>query len=238
MESISFFELQRKGHLLFWLGVKHLRDTGHPQFQELKKLWKNFLERAQTPIAVVENLTGRHYPSEEGAIHDGGEAGLVSFLAGAANVQLFCFEPDRHEEMNFLAARFGKEKVEYYYFGRAAAQWHRIVKQGNLEEYLMPFLKRDKDASRWGEFDFSIAHLREIHSKLFGGKMDLGDAGFFKIIESPSRQDNLLREIVTASGKFRDDVIVKSVKRLFETNDVFMVYGKYHREAHESGLRN
>jgi len=238
MKFPSFFKLQKNNHVLFWNGIEHSCDYKHSQFQKLKIKWGEFLKLAKSPLVIVENNNSKVYPTEERAVKDGCEVGFMIFLAAKIAVPVKCFEPNRHNEMNYLAGLFSKEKTEYYYFARAVAQWYRVVKNGKVEEYVFSFLKRDEKVSKWDNFDFSIDHMRQIHKNLFGNELDFNDKEFFLKVESPVDESNPLKDVVRASSVYRDISIIESVKSVWKENDIFMVYGRGHQEAHEKGLYN
>ncbi len=240
--KIQFFRLEKNDHILFWLGIQHSRDINHPQFDEIETKWGEFLKEAKSPLAVVEGHPMDVVDADRNvAIERGGEVGLMEYLTKRDAVPIKCFEPYRDLEMDYVANRFGKEKTEYYYFGRAVAQWYRIVKKatptGDLEDYLAQSLARDSRAAKWAGFDFTIEHMKQIHRKLFGGGLNLNDEDFFFMIESPGHPDNPLREVVEASGDYRDKAIMDDVKSAWDGHDIFMVYGNYHKRAHENELR-
>jgi gentisate 1,2-dioxygenase len=64
-----------------------------------------------------------------------------------------------------------------------------------------------------------------------------GWADFFLMIESPNHPDSPLRDVVEASGAYRDKAIIDGVKNVWNDHDIFMVYGNYHKRAHENELR-
>ncbi|MEK7506940.1 MAG: hypothetical protein AAB585_00130 [Patescibacteria group bacterium] len=192
---------------------------------------------AKKPCAVVEGRTKKNPENEIDAIVYGGEIAFVAFLAHKAKVPVFCFEPPRSVEMNWLTQRFSKEEVEYYYFARIVAQWHRQNQKKSIEEYVLPFLERDKKTSGWRDFEFSIGHMRKIHHSLFQGELDFSNADFFKKIENPTRKDNLLKNIVRASSKYRDSAIMDGIKKLINQRyDIFIVYGRGHAEIYQKEL--
>ena len=236
-QALLLFTLQKSGHTLVWVGISHSRDDKNPQFSKLKNKWNAFVKSAHTPLVVLEYLDPRVHSSPGEAINTGGEAAFMTLLAKQANMEVVCFEPDLHLEMNYLAGLFGREKVEYYYFARVVAQWHRVIKNGGIEEYIGPFLRRNRQASEWDDFDFSVANMARIHKNLFGGKLDLNDKKFFLKIENPTREDNPLKAVVRRSTTFRDHMVIENVKRMLKGRDVFMVYGHGHRESHERRLR-
>ncbi len=231
----DFFSLKKNNAALFYIGGEHSWNPDHPQFDFLKEKFSEFLKIAKHPLAVVESCGWAVYATETEAITNGGEIGFVSFLCRQNNTPIVCFEPDRGEEMNALLKRFSKDEIEYYYFARTVAQWHRLTEKPDINNYLGRFLERDKSASGWNDFEFSVAHMGEVHTKLFGGNADLKNAEFFRKIENPMREDNPLKEVVRASGRFRDETVVKKILEAWsQKKDLFIVYGRGHMERHHA----
>lgn len=238
MQTPKFLKFERNGHVLYWLGIEHTRDNEHPQFKDIGRKWIEFLELVHSPVIITEHLGGGLFTTEAESIQKGGEVGFMKFLADKRGVPMRCLEPDRHDEMNHLAKLFGREKTEYYYFGRTVAQWHRVVCDKGVDEYLIQFLKRDENAADWLDFDFTIDHLKQIHKTLFGNELNLNDKKWFSKIENPTNEENPLKDVVRTSGVYRDTAVIESVKSIWKDNDIFMVYGNCHRDAHEVGLRS
>lgn len=232
----TFFSLQKNGRILFYLGVRHSRSVGDPQFEFIRQKWDEFMSLAKFPLAVVECKFEKIPETEKEVILKTGEAGFVEFLAKNNKVPVICFEPKRNEEMNYLLNYFTKEQIEYYYFARTIAQWHRLIEKPSIKEYLIPYLERDKNASGWTDFEFSIENMKRIHKKLFGTDLNFNNVEHFRKIENPTKKDNPFKEIVRASGDFRDKTIIEKIKEAWKTKDIFVVYGRGHAEAHRKEL--
>jgi len=81
---------------LFYFGVSHSHDPQNEQFSEIEALWKQFhpeiaLNEGNTPN--VDNKTRNE------AIQDGGDPGLVSYLAAHDNVKVESMDPPLAEEV-------------------------------------------------------------------------------------------------------------------------------------------
>jgi hypothetical protein len=232
-----FFSLKSNSNVLFYLGVRHSWDPAHQQFNVIKERWMEFLKIAKHPFVVVESRGWKIHNTEMEAILRGGEIDFMAYLSHQSNVPIFCFEPERGKEMNALLKQFSKEQIEYYYFARIVAQWHRLTQKPDINSYLLPFLKRDKKVSGWNDFEFSIENIKKIHQQLFKTKLDFNDIEFFNKIENPTREDNPLKNIVRASGKYRDQTIIDGIKNTWHKGyDLFIVYGEGHARSHEKIL--
>lgn len=233
-----FFSLQRKGRTLFYLGIRHSWDAKDSQYEFINKKWDEIISLAKNPLAIVECIPGEICETKEESILKSGEIGFIGFLAKRDGIPMVCLEPSRNKEMNYLLNFFAKEQVEYYYFGRAVNQWQRLIKKPSIEEYLIPFLKRDKNASGWNDFEFSIENMKKVHKKLFSTEMDFNDVGHFSRVADPTKEDNILKEVVRASGDYRNKAIIDGIKNAWKDKDIFVVYGRGHAVAHQKALEN
>jgi len=234
-----FFSLKRSNVTLFYLGVQHSWNPTNPQFNFIKEKWKDFLKIAKNPLVVVESQGWKVYKTETEAILKGGEINFMAYLCHQANVHISCFEPDRGSEMNALLQQFSKEQIAYYYFARVVAQWHRLTQKPEINAYLSQFLQCDEKASDWNNFVFSIKQMKKIHQQFFKTRLNLNDADFFKKIENPTREDNPLKNVVRASGKYRDQTIIGGIKNVLDKkHDLFILYGKGHAHNHEKTLHD
>lgn len=236
--SPYFFSLKKNNSILFYLGVRHSWNPTDRQFNAIKEKWADFLKIAKNSLVVVESRGWKVYETETEAILKGGEIDFMTYLCHQVNVPISCFEPDRGSEMNALAQQFPKEQIEYYYFARVVAQWHRLTQKVDINSYLLPFLQRDKKASGWNNFEFSIENMKKIHQQLFNAELNFNDAEFFGKIKNPTREDNPLKDIVRASGKYRDQAIIDGIKNAWNQYDLFIVYGEGHAHSHEKILRD
>lgn len=81
--------------------------------------------------------------------------------------------------------------------------------------------------------------MKKIHQQLFKTELNFNDVEFFKKIENPTREDNPLKNIVRASGKYRDQITTVGIKNVWnQGNDLFIVYGESHAHTHKKILRD
>lgn len=233
-----FFSTKKNNHTLFYLGVRHSWDPADKQFIIIKEKFLDFLKIAKRPLVIVESRNWKISDTETDAIIKGGETDFMALLCYQNNIPIVCFEPDRGSEMNILLEQFSKEQIEYYYFARNIAQWHRLTQKPEINSYLLKFLQRDEKISNWHDFLFSIEHLKKIHKQFFGTELNFNDAEFFKKIENPTREDNPFKEVVRASGNYRDQTVVNGIKNFWiQGHDLFIVYGEGHARSHKKILR-
>lgn len=234
-----FFTLKHRGNVLFYFGARHSSDPAHPQFILLEKRRNRFLKKTAGAdrIALVEGGT-RPIMENKVKAREGGEACFITFLAANAGVETRSPEPDMGKERGLLLKMFSREEVQYHYFARAVSQWHRFGKASPFPPYIRRFLSRDKRVSRWPGFDFSLAHMKAIHRRLFRSTFHENNAPFFGSITNPTFRTTIINCVAAASGAFRDRHIVHEIKKLWTANDLFIVYGRSHAFTHEPILRN
>lgn len=235
-----FFTLKHRGNVLFYFGAHHSYNSAHPQFILLEKQWDRFLKKTvgANRMVLVEGGTRPVIENKVKAIREGGEAHLITSLAADAGIETYSPEPSMKTERDWLLKRFSKEEVQYYYFARAAHQWHRFGKALPFPRYVRRFLLRDKRVSEWPRFTFSLTHMKTIHRSLFHGSFQENDTAFLAAITNPTFQTTVINRVAAASSTFRDRHIVHKIKKLWTTNDLFIVYGRSHAFTHEPILRN
>lgn len=233
-----FFSLVRNNLYLFYLGVKHSWDPNDSQFIFIEEKWKEFLYKIKpsNSMVVVEHRPG-HYLTKSEAILKHGEVGLISFLANQEKIDVICLEPDRGLEIKELLNKFNKEEIAYYYFARTIVQYYRLTQKIPFEQYIKPFFERDKKVSKWNNFEFSISHMVEIHQKIFRTKPDISNPNFFNIISNPTMAESIINEVARDSGKYRDKKIINGVKKIWETKNIFIIYGFGHAKSHEKAFK-
>ncbi len=77
------------------LGVEHVTNENHPQFDTIRNLWNE----TKPTVALVEGRLGFLFTWFQNPIEKYGEGGLVSQLAKKNGVNLFTWEPTREDEI-------------------------------------------------------------------------------------------------------------------------------------------
>jgi hypothetical protein len=106
------------------------------------------------------------------------------------------------------------------------------------DEYIIQFLKKLQDETGWNEFDFSMQHLKDIHTNIFNTAFDETDQNFFQSIVTPTNTNSVINRISRDMDVVRDTAIVQGI--LDEWNkgkSVFVVYGASHAVIQEKALK-
>lgn len=227
---------------LVYFGAKHTQDFKHTQFSILQEEWKRFLEITGDRKKIVFIEGGRKitgiYKDEKEAITDGGEAGLVHYLAYNASIPVESPDAPKNYLFNELAKEFSREYIVYLRAADLTYQWNRIPNQPDFNLYLGKFLERDRKALDWPDFDFSIEHIRAIHKKIFDTEFDERNKEFFYKITNPHLKNSIINKISQAETILRDVYVVEQVKRYWDQGfNIFIVFGSGHAIIQEPALR-
>lgn len=235
------YKLGSKQQWLYFFGVRHTYDPEDEQHAELKTTWGEWLTETEGGKRIVLTEGGKRPVSkgEIDAIKENGEAGLATYLADKANVRVESPEPDRREEADMLAEKFGRDRVMFYYFIRQVPQWFSENQQRGVEfeEYFGNFMKLRKKSLGWENYDFSITHMKELFKEYTGVafKVPKGRQGRSDVYEQHSPTHN---EVASACSRYRDKYILSYVKELWDEGySIFIVYGSGHAIVMEPALR-
>lgn len=225
--------LSKAGQYLNVMGVEHINNPKHEQFNELRRYWKNFLKKTsgKDRLVCVEGRLRSVATDELSAIAHGGEADWIAFAAHQAEVKAVCPEPDGSKERQELLKLFAKEEIQYYYFARIVHQWHQIPEpKPDFKKYIHPFLKSDKKEARWNDFPFTLDAMKRIHDDLFKTDFNYNDAKFFAGIVNPYYpKRSAINRIAQRSGEIRDEQMLKNIKSYWNKGkSLFIVFGSWH----------
>ncbi len=235
------FSIQSDHNALYYFGEGHSYDPYNEQWVEEKIFWQSFLKatEGQKRIVFVEGRKRSVINTEEQAILTDGGMGLATYLAHQEGIDTFCPEPDRTYEKNELIKQFSKEEVQYYYFARVVGQWNRKQEpRPDFEEYINGFLERDKNDSKWTDFDFSLNHMKEVHTVLFERDFDEHDNDFFYNVTNPVKLVTTINKVSRASTEIRDKYIVEQIQKYMNAGySIFIQFGATHAVMQESLLK-
>jgi hypothetical protein len=110
--------LKSGNNFLYYFGERHLFKPVDPQWDELKSVWSEFLEKTkgQKRIVFIEGGIRPVEESEEQAILKHGGMRLATFLAHQENIETHSPEPDEKYERSELEKSFPRDIIQYYYF--------------------------------------------------------------------------------------------------------------------------
>lgn len=235
------FSIQSGSSCLYYFGERHSYDPTHEEWDIEKKFWQSFLNdtEGKKRMVFVEGTRRTSAADEASAILNDGGMGLITYLAHQENIDTYCPEPDRTYERSELLKHFSKEESQYYYFARIVGQWNkRQEPRPDFEEYINDFLQKDKRTTGWTDFDFSIEHMKKIHTALFHKEFDKNDVKFFNTICRPTEAGTVINNVAQISCKIRDTYIVQQIQRyLAEGYSIYVQFGATHAVMQEPLLR-
>ncbi len=233
--------LESDSNLLYYFGERHSFNPDDEQWIEEKKFWQDFLEKTagQKRIVFIEGNKRPYEETEEQSIINHGGMGLATYLAHQENIEIYSPEPDGKYERDEMEKIFSREQIQYYYFARIVLQWCRKQDpKPNFEEYIAEYLKRDKTESGWGDFDFSLEAMKNIHFDIFNTVFDEKDIGFFESIINPGVKNTDINQVSGMSMVIRDEYIVKEIQRYIDNGfSIFAQFGCSHVVIQEPLLR-
>ena len=237
---VLIFKTKNNTNLVYF-GANHSTDMNDPQYPILKELWNKFIERKQPQNCVVLVSGGIYRPidiSDEEAIKKDAEAGLITKWAHDNGVELISPEPNMKEVCDELEKKYTRDEIEYYFFARVVAQWHRFQQKPDFESYITRFLAMDKEDTGWTDYDFTFEHMKEIHKHLFNKEFDLSDENLFKELSDPYADKTVINSVGHEENLIRDESIVKSILECAkDSKNIFIVYGSAHAIVQEEYLK-
>ena len=235
-----FFKIEKGNKKLFYFGSNHSRDPEDVQYKELLGHWEAFLSSVDPKDCLVMNEGGlrKLRESKEESIDSDAEAGLITYLANTKGIEIISPEPERQQQDIDLLSKYSKEEVQYYYFARVVHQWGRIPQKPSFEEYIKGFLASDKEESGWSDFDFSLDHMKSIHTSIFKGDFDETNTNFFYSIINPSFRTTVINSFAQDQGVERDTFIASKIIEEWEKGkNIFIVFGESHAVIQEPALK-
>jgi hypothetical protein len=233
------FKIEKNRQYTYYFGANHSHDPKNEQFPILKEFWGDFVEKIndRKSVVFIEGGLRKRIESEDTAIKEDSEAGLVTFLAHTAGIPAYCPEPDATKERESLLKKFSKEEIQYYYFARVAHAWHRRNPKPDFEEYIGHYLKQDEADSKWEDFDFSMGNMKMIHKTLFGVDFENDEKFSFQNI-NPATENSVINKVARACSTYRNVHIVSEILKFWkEGKSVFVVFGGAHAILQEPALR-
>jgi hypothetical protein len=227
-----------KKHLIFF-GSSHVRDTSHPQFAQLARVFIDmkpqiaFNEGGQIPF-------DRHYPTMDSAIHSSGETGELKYLCDSIGIQMMNGDMDDKEEFAALQKKIPKDQIylymsiERYLNGYTQGFFPGITLEEGWKKKYIPYLLRSgfelslqeqsldtlkKIYKKYLHKDFSIDSLEAVHEYYLVNDGELGDVG---------RMTKIVRD---------EALLTKIDKALDQYDRVFVVFGGSHRIALAPALK-
>jgi len=235
------FNLSNKKQYLYYFGSKHTFDPVHPQFKKVDSFWKSFLQKTKGKncIVLVEGGKRPILKTLKEATLTNGEMGYVTYLASGSKIDTFSPEPPMKYVYKFLEKHFSRQEIQYYFFARVCFQWNNMKRKPAFESYLKPFLLRDKKESGWKNFNFSIANMKKIHTKIFKIPFNENDKMFFYDVINPTTLKTNINKVSRLEDEgMRDVYIVNQIEKLWKKGkNIFVIYGYGHAIVQKKALQ-
>lgn len=226
---------------LYFFGSRHIYDINDEQIPKLEEFWNEFvlLTKGMPRMVLVEGGKRPVLNSKKEAIETGGEIHYAAFLASQNEVHVESPEPPASYWYKELASKFSKDSVAYYDFARVCYQWNQKEVHPPFESYMGSFIESNIKNSGWNDYDFSLEHMKEIHSKIFSTPFKEDDKQFFYDVINPTTSFSIINEVSRADDEgIRDEYILSEIERYWkEGNSLFVICGLQHAVMLERALR-
>lgn len=216
------------GGKVYVVGVDHLNDPGHSQFDTIRSIWV----KAEPTVALVEGRLGFLFAWFQDPIEKYGAGGLVSQLSKNDGTELYTWEPTRDDEIGILMKQFPVEQIAMFYTFRPYFSKMREGKPKNPEKKIAQYLRSRTDYEHirgvfktWKELD--SAWQKDYPHINWRGYSD--EQGW---------PEGYLHNIWNASNLARDHHLVQIVAELVDHGEtVFISMGTSHAPRIEEALR-
>ncbi len=224
--------------VLYFFGVSHTNNPKHPQFEQIQKLWTEFLNDSKGErIVFVEGRIQKTLSTYEESINQYGEGGGIQWLARQSDIEMLRPEPDDRKQRELLCGLYDTNDVAYTMIVQSLAGWFRHIRQSTFEEAINKSTERESKFSDIYKFVVDGSWFLNQHKKIFG-EQSLEDKQFLDLISDPRRGDTLINNIVSSRTKIRNEFILLEIKKAWESQkSVFIVYGSGHLSALELELK-
>lgn len=213
-----------KAHIL---GVGHITDKNHPQFDTIRSLWNE----ARPTVALVEGRLGFLFTWFQDPIEKYGEGGLVSELAKNNKAELYTWEPTRDDEVEILMKQFSVEQIAMFYSFRPYFSNMRHGKPENPEKKLSKYLRTRTDYDHIKGVYKSWEELDSVWQK------DFPEINWRDYSDEHGWPEGYLYDLWNASNLSRDYHLIQIIAELVEKEEtVFAVMGASHAPRIEAAL--
>lgn len=227
------------GRLLYVGAARHSLDPNDPEFAEFEKAWNDF-----KPTAAFFEGDGDSVPaSRDEAVKNGGEPGLIQFLAARDHVPAASLEPSRQDEVNYLLTKFSAEQVKLFYVLRIIAQ-DRVRSKLSEAELRAEVGGLLKYFSKFKGLEGAVRNTDELeaaYSRYWKTPQNWWEAppSWFNPLKPSSQTGGVFtNEVNQASSSYRDmNMYAVLAKAALEGKRVFAVVGRDHIPMQEAALR-
>ena len=228
------YKLSNGRFSLFYFGANHSFDPNNEQYEELNKMWKEYVsmvKKKDEAIIIAEGGEIRKVFSDDiEAIKMASETGYINQKAKEDEIEVIGAEPNPSRIIDALLEKFTKDEIAYYYFARDTMQWASMPTEtsGKYEDFIEKYLGYTKQNFEWNDFDFTLENLKSIHTRIFDKEFHPSDKSFFYNIVNPTIESSIINEVARECSFIRNVLITEKILGFWDKADVFVVYGFSH----------
>lgn len=219
-----------------YVGSEHIFDPKDSRLDVIDHEFTNFVRKTDglARCAVIEGSLRDVAVSREGSIiEQGGEGGLLTYLAHNASMECVCYEPSRSDIISFLKKNYSRDQIFFSQMVDVFYQYYAEKMSGDIVEFAQFFIN---DFNTDCSADYSINSLSEIANRM-GIPFEYTDAKMMTLYTNPTDKNNPIRSVTEAIALCRDLFIVN---RIVETHkrgtSQFIVYGGSHLQVQKKAL--
>lgn len=217
------------GGSVFIVGVEHVTNRNHSQFDTIQKLWNE----SEPTVALIEGRLGFLFTWFQDPVTEYRESGFVSELAKMNNVELYTWEPTRDDEIEILMKQFSAEQIALFYSFRPYFSNMRNGKPENPEMRFQEYLKSRTDYEHIRNIYQSWEELDSIWN------LDYPNISWRDYSDEQGWPKGYLHEIWNESNLARDFHLIQVISELVENGEsVFVTMGVSHAPRIEIALRS
>ena len=231
-------EIQNERQVLYYFGANHAHDPQNHQYPILQDYWQKFLSETEGKerIVIVEGGLRQVRKTEEQAIEQGSEGGLVTLWAHALNVPIV--SPDiKDSELLKLLPENSKEETLLYFFLSYLDHWrHHAEPIPDFESYVAKWSEYQKNNPIWNGVDVSLGNLKNLYKEIIRKDFDQNEN--FNHMVNPNRDDTRINQIARSQSDLREVSVVSAIKQYWdEGKSIFVAFGNGHLIIQEPALR-
>jgi hypothetical protein len=131
-----------------------------------------------------------------------------------------------------------------YWTATVLHQWHRQKIRPTYQAYLERFYKHWAMSWGWPRYDFSVAHYKTLHGRVFKRPFSIRDKTLLRSASDPipwpdKPNYGIINKTANAVSKYRDQYMVSQIYSWFKKGKqrIFVIYGSSHAVHQEPALR-
>jgi hypothetical protein len=230
-------DVTRGNQRLVFFGSRHSNDVADRQVQEIETEWQRFIANHNNQkLAICEGGIRQGEMAKDDAIKQYSEAGLLTWLAREANINIISPEPDANKEIAHLhEVGFDTPNIVTYYFGRQMYQWLKRDNktQPDWRPYAEFFVSKHASTMTSSDDHITLDAVLGMFEVATGKPFDAQAEALLYQVSDPS-----VNPVSAASGLYRDISLLAAIAEAWGArNDIFAVYGSGHAIVLEKALR-